>query len=120
MTPAQYDLQGKWGKPYTRGVSQFLDKSEPSQSVDFPYLLPFTITGTSSSALYIDRYIPGMIKKISYWEDILEKLSGTYQEEIVVFIPPKKQYTVDLEINYLGRAKPFISIDPMDMELDGD
>ncbi len=120
MTLAQYDLQGKWGKPYTRGASQFLDEPEHSQRADFPLALPFSFSGTSSSALDIESYIPGMIEKIWYWEDILERLSGKYQEEIVVFMPPKKQYTVDLEINYLGRAKPFISIDQIDMDLDGD
>ena len=120
MTLTQYDLQGEWDKSSTIGVSSLRDESDPSQRVAIRNAMPFGSTGTSSSALIIERYLPSMLEKISYWEDVLERLSGTYQEEIVVFMPPKKQYTVDLEINYLGRAKPFISIDQIDVELDAD
>jgi hypothetical protein len=120
MTLAQYDLRYECDQLNKRGVSVFLEGLYTYKWIDTLNTMPFWSTGTSGSAHMIERYLPKMFESILDWENVLDRLSETYQEEIVVFMPPKKRYEVDLEINYLGRAKPFISIDQMDMELDVD
>jgi hypothetical protein len=120
MTTAHYDLQRMWGIAYDNDsvVSLLVDISSFLQRSAIQKMIPYIgSTGTSGSAQAIEYYLPDMFEKVDYWQLASLRRSEEYQEEVVVLMPPKKQHTVDLEISYVGRAKPLVIIDEMDMEL---
>jgi hypothetical protein len=76
-------------------------------------------TGVSGSASVVQQMTNDLIDDLQDWLALSVSLPEV-EREVIALLPPNRQQVVNVHVRYTGKAKPLISLDDIDVELDPD
>lgn len=127
MTAAVF-AQTDWSLPRLNGSSVFFNQSvrgsecaAPIRRDSITAIAPdfWLSTGVTGSAGVVQQMTNDLIANLQEWL----ALSATRLEverEVIALLPSNRQRVVDVHVSYVGKARPLISLDDIDIESDID
>lgn len=126
MTATTLSLDRYWGALAPDDSSLWFAKTREAQTVfdkvgkrkHIPLSESLNSTGSSASASIVDEWTKYLALTSLKWTSSAPQVEIDVEHEVVVLLPPKRQYTVMVHINQVKRAQPLIYLD--DMLVDND